>query len=307
MDPDCSPFFPPELEQEIFQMAAYFHPAARYNLSLVCWRVYDWIDGMQYTTVMSHDAGGSYPAHILLRDIHSDSKSPSFFQSRVQNLYLAWGRLGDSGVWGKNTDALRQVLSACSGVQNLVLLLLNSHSLESLLPTLPAIKPRRLALLREPFFDPRTPIAMFTSLTHLHILSDPLSGENQTSRLPAFLVRLPTLTHFAMGVAFFRNPTTALAKDILEMSITLQVLILVGPADVKPFLAIYDPRIVVHQRARQDDFVRGWVAETRGGIDFWARAEAFVAKKRRGEIQPTSRCWIEVRDGIADNPLGELV
>jgi hypothetical protein len=32
----------------------------------------------------------------------------------------------------------------------------------------------------------------------------------------------------------------------------------------------------------------GWLAQTRGGIDFWARADAFVEKKRHNEIQPGS-------------------
>jgi hypothetical protein len=31
-----------------------------------------------------------------------------------------------------------------------------------------------------------------------------------------------------------------------------------------------------------------WLNETRGGTDFGALADAFVADKRRGEIQPSS-------------------
>ncbi|KAJ7256222.1 hypothetical protein B0H12DRAFT_1112833 [Mycena haematopus] len=41
-----------------------------------------------------------------------------------------------------------------------------------------------------------------------------------------------------------------------------------------------------------------WVTGTKGGVDFWAAAEAFIAKKRRGEIEPNSRCWIEKEDDI---------
>jgi hypothetical protein len=40
------------------------------------------------------------------------------------------------------------------------------------------------------------------------------------------------------------------------------------------------------------DVERGWIAQTRGGTDHWARAEAFVEKKRRGEIQPGSSALI---------------
>ncbi|KAJ6564535.1 hypothetical protein B0H19DRAFT_1068073 [Mycena capillaripes] len=51
--------------------------------------------------------------------------------------------------------------------------------------------------------------------------------------------------------------------------------------------------------------VDDWLIGTKGGMDAWARAEAFVAKKRRGEIEPSLslypqglRCWIEEGDGI---------
>ncbi|KAJ7488997.1 hypothetical protein FB451DRAFT_1362023 [Mycena latifolia] len=41
-----------------------------------------------------------------------------------------------------------------------------------------------------------------------------------------------------------------------------------------------------------------WLAGTRGGTDFWVRAERFIVKKRQGGIEPTSRYWIEEGDGI---------
>ncbi|KAJ7182925.1 hypothetical protein C8R43DRAFT_1116537 [Mycena crocata] len=46
-----------------------------------------------------------------------------------------------------------------------------------------------------------------------------------------------------------------------------------------------------------DDYEADWVAGTKGGSDFWARADAFVGKRRRGEIEPKSR-WIEDSVGI---------
>jgi hypothetical protein len=36
-----------------------------------------------------------------------------------------------------------------------------------------------------------------------------------------------------------------------------------------------------------EDYVIEWIIGTRGGFDFWARADAFIAKKRRGEIHPS--------------------
>jgi hypothetical protein len=37
-----------------------------------------------------------------------------------------------------------------------------------------------------------------------------------------------------------------------------------------------------------EDYLEEWIIATRGGLDFWARADAFIAKKRRGEIKPSS-------------------
>jgi hypothetical protein len=42
MSSDPSPFFPLELEREIFETAAYFHPETRSSLVLVSRRVYEW-------------------------------------------------------------------------------------------------------------------------------------------------------------------------------------------------------------------------------------------------------------------------
>ncbi|KAF7377387.1 hypothetical protein MSAN_00160100 [Mycena sanguinolenta] len=258
MDSNPSPFFPPELEREIFETAAYHDPAMIYGLSLVCRRVHKWLDGMKYATVTSLAIGGC-PVHILLQAIQSGPRPPSFFHHHVRNLYLAGGR-----DWGPNNDDLGQVLSVCSGLRNLVLLLLDLHSLEPLLPALAAIKPRRLVLVREPLLDPHTPL--FASLTHLHVVSVPLRGPNYSLRLPSFLAQLPVLTHFAMGVIVFHRANAALAKDILVQCQSLQALIFVTTADVKRFPSIDhdDTRFLLYQQAGHDDFIRGWVAETRG-------------------------------------------
>ncbi|KAJ6482603.1 hypothetical protein C8R45DRAFT_1075735 [Mycena sanguinolenta] len=280
MDSSPSPFLPPELEREIFETAACFNPATIYSLSLVCRRVCEWLDGMKYTTVTSLAIGGS-PVPILLQAIQSGSKPPSFFHHHVRNLYLAGGR-----DWGPNNDVLRQVLSACSGLRNLVLLLLDIHALDPLLPALAAIKPRRLVLVREPLLDPYTPL--FASLTHLYILNDLMRG---TGHLLSFLAQLPVLTHFAMGVVVFHRTNASLAKDILVQCRSLRALILVATADVKRFPSFDydDTRFLLYQHAGHEDFIRGWIAETRGGIDFFARADAFIAKKQRGEIQISAR------------------
>jgi hypothetical protein len=47
-------------------------------------------------------------------------------------------------------------------------------------------------------------------------------------------------------------------------------------------LTIIDPRIVVMAVA---DFRNDWQTAARCGKEFWSRAEAFVARMRKGEIE----------------------
>ncbi|KAJ7255764.1 hypothetical protein C8J57DRAFT_1518054 [Mycena rebaudengoi] len=57
--------------------------------------------------------------------------------------------------------------------------------------------------------------------------------------------------------------------------------------------SIDDPRFVMIVVMR---YLEDWLVGANGGTDFWVRAELFVAKKRRGEIQPATRCRIEESD-----------
>jgi hypothetical protein len=42
MSSDSPPVFPPELEREMFETAAHFHPETIFNLLLVSRRVHEW-------------------------------------------------------------------------------------------------------------------------------------------------------------------------------------------------------------------------------------------------------------------------
>ncbi|KAJ7793128.1 hypothetical protein B0H14DRAFT_2927840, partial [Mycena olivaceomarginata] len=117
MSSDPSPFFPAELEREIFEMAAFFHLETIFSLVLVCRRVYKWTDGIRYST----------------QAIQSNSKPASFFQHHVENFFFSHGLVDP-----KN---LRKTLAACSGIQDLVLCVSMGFS-GSLLPILAAMKLR---------------------------------------------------------------------------------------------------------------------------------------------------------------------
>ncbi|KAJ7303529.1 hypothetical protein DFH08DRAFT_945319 [Mycena albidolilacea] len=216
MSSDPSPFFPPELEREIFEIAAYFHPETISSLVLVSRRVYE--------------CNHKYP--------------------------------------------------------------------ESMIPGIAALKPRRLCMLILRDMDPRQ--SVFALLTHLDLFDLRIAAPRLQS---SFVAQLPVLTHFA---AFFDvspgRDFSARARDILAACKSLRVLVsrllLIG-GSLESLPTTDDVRFI-YMVLPYSDIERGWIAQTRGGTDHWARAEAFVEKKRRGETQPASRCFIEPADGIPE-------
>ncbi|KAJ7256087.1 hypothetical protein C8J57DRAFT_1517809 [Mycena rebaudengoi] len=59
--------------------------------------------------------------------------------------------------------------------------------------------------------------------------------------------------------------------------------------------SVDDPRFVLMWLSN-DEYAEDWKVGVEGGRDFWVRAELFIAKRKRGEIQPASRYWIEDAD-----------
>jgi hypothetical protein len=133
--------------------------------------------------------------------------------------------------------------------------------------------------------NPRQP--MFTLLTHFVMLEVLVPNGAQF----AFVAQLPALTHFAAQSGIIAGGEfSALAQDILAACKSLRVFVfhpLYTQGGLKSLPSIHDIR-VVYIDLQYPDFAEGWIAQTRGGTDHWARAEAFVEKKRRREILPGS-------------------
>jgi hypothetical protein len=149
---------------------------------------------------------------------------------------------------------------------------------------------------------------MFSSLTHLDVF-DIVDADIWSEW--SGLAPLPLLTHLA-----FIDLDDIVVANILATCPKLLVLVSMhgdGLA-LRSATADRDPRFVSMVLSTQDS-VLDWQTGIRGGMDFWARADAFVAK-RRGEIEPSSydsallryislmhstpesRHWIEDGDGI---------
>jgi hypothetical protein len=136
--------------------------------------------------------------------------------------------------------------------------------------------------------NPRQP--MFAFLTHFHLMDNLWVTAESTVRLSSFLSQLPVLTHFAV----FWDPSVGgdfpTAREILTACKALRVFVLSTVqwgTKVESLPSLDDFRFVhMNLGVRHVQGYDGWLAQTRGGIDLWARADAFVEKKWRGEIQP---------------------
>jgi hypothetical protein len=151
--------------------------------------------------------------------------------------------------------------------------------------------------------------------------------------LPSFLAQLPSVT-FCTHFAAFCNHSEgddfpAVTRHILVAYTALRVSVLHPvrrETKLESLPSTDDIRFVyVTLGARFINFWDGWFTQPRGGIDCWARADVFVEKKRRGEIQPgsfirlverhwishiplaASRCWIEPADDIAEMILNNRI
>ncbi|KAJ7303533.1 hypothetical protein DFH08DRAFT_1089408 [Mycena albidolilacea] len=290
-----TPAFPPELEREIFETIAYHYPEMIANLLLVSRRTYEWIDRMQYTTVTSYETQWTCQAKHLVRAIQSNSKPASFFHCHVRRVFLTATPITDIG----------QILSACGGIQNLMLAFQKLS--ESVISGIAGLKPRRLGLSWESLPKDANPhMPVFAFLTHFHMLSH-LSAPKSTVRLSSFLAQLPVLTHFAAFCNPDRGDFAVAARDILTACKALRVFVLnpiywrKNSEFSESLPSMDDVRFVyLYLGFGNCHLWNGWISQTRGGIDFWARADAFVAKKGRGEIQPASRCWIEPPDCVPE-------
>ncbi|KAJ7689287.1 hypothetical protein B0H17DRAFT_1135097 [Mycena rosella] len=293
------PFFPSAIEREIFETAAELYPESIAPLVLVAHRAHECdhrIERVKYRTVTSSDdtVGRSLcEVHTLRRAIRANVKPAGFFHERVRNLFLDC-HLDEEG--------MREVLSACSGVHSLALFDVGP----SALPSLGLMQPRRLYAWLTNLFggiklvDLSHP--MFARLTHLDLLDEAIAD----FPWPDFAA-LPALTHLSL----FQLSSTGVIERVLATCPRLAVLIdmqlsLPVPADR---LSVDDPRFVC-VAVTYLNYKSDWVIGTQGGLDFWARADAFVAKKKRGEIKPTSgvgrreaESWIRLKTGSGEDGL----
>ncbi|KAJ7123943.1 hypothetical protein C8R43DRAFT_1241015 [Mycena crocata] len=253
---------PMELEREIFELAAHYRPLSIATLILVAHRVKVWLEPLLYRIIASEGAGSSWgiQGRPILRwppeVVAMQSKSPSFFNDTIENLYII--------------DRKHSLTSHLSALGNLPLKQLHCD-LGSLFGTAENID-----------FSHR----IFSQITHLQLLDDVLPwpgrghGNVDISNHWSGLALIPHLTH----LAFFHSYDIPVFRQLLRTCRSLRVLILVeiahgGPHDVRLAQVAEDPRFVCI-RISSPNFEASWYAGAQGEKDLWWRAEALIARRR---------------------------
>ncbi|KAJ7150620.1 hypothetical protein C8R46DRAFT_1229551 [Mycena filopes] len=258
---------PPELEREIFEMAATRDPTSIPQLILVAHRVLTWIEPLLYRVVCARNQHS-------IKLIHSLLHKPPEFHNAVRHLSLPVGAFGREGI---------EVLALCPGIISFGAM--NDIADGTVLALLAKMRVQRLALRIGDLFDDspaELTHAAFSALTHLDLF------DNDGELLPQ-IPTLPALTHLCLDPDIPRRDVLA----VLAQCPRLQVLLVAWDTEDwedyarECFSHTYDVRYVIGQYRR---YWREWEEGARGGPDHWSRAGEFVARKRKGEIAATCYC-----------------
>jgi hypothetical protein len=143
----------------------------------------------------------------------------------------------------------------------------------------------------------------FARITHLELFGNlDQAGDSAEKSLARWtgLANLPALTHLALS----NSDLLAIFVRILAVCKSLRALVILGRLQSNlsvPEMEILteNPRFVVMQC---DNYIADWQRGVLTGNDYWARADAFIAKRMSGEIDCTSpsynRYWITLASNL---------
>ncbi|KAJ7621362.1 hypothetical protein FB45DRAFT_1093097 [Roridomyces roridus] len=327
------PVLPPELEKDIFKTTALLHPKMMLNLMLAAHRVRTWIEPLLYG-VLTFSTDSSSSKDPVLAAVRS--KTPAFLQANVRHIMLKWDPLRpdmplDIGPVSFVHSEFPRILSTCNQVRSVALF----DFAPNIIPALESARElRRLGVsLADLFYGVsfdvdnllfgvasrelgaghsrilRLDHPMFAHLTHLSVFDT--ESTLMVLQLHGFsradFGLLPELTHLSLCESMPMVNFLPTSHHPINLMLTscekLEVLVILlshvdGSSPLHMlYIDVADPRLVLMPTTNQEYEV-DWECGARGGRDFWERAEMFVAKKRRGEIKPASRCYIETDDGI---------
>ncbi|KAJ7766015.1 hypothetical protein B0H16DRAFT_1522792 [Mycena metata] len=275
---NAEPYFPPELEREIFELAAVWYPRAIPALLRVCHRVHYWIEPLLYTVL-------PLDSHRSIRAVHGRLTAKPFLRIPPIEHILVDLRLLELTEW----RSLNQILSPESKLD----IVIKGGILDSALDYKSFLTPLRqmpqhvtfeFARDLEIYIFLREPV--FSTVTHLTLLYTDQYTSVIWGHYWSSVAHLPALTHLCLTA----NASRVILPRLLDECPRLKAVVTtwLTPADsrarVEAFsyvLTVPDPRVVV---TNLPDFFDEWERTARCGYDLWMRADEFIARKRRGEI-----------------------
>ncbi|KAJ6598390.1 hypothetical protein DFH09DRAFT_1394599 [Mycena vulgaris] len=272
----AGPVLPVELEREIFETTALLHRNTIPVLLRVARRVLIWIEPLLYTVLSMYEEEMAKAVQRAMR-----VKLPSFFRDNVRHLWLNPSlSMSDEELYDLLRLCPRLVSLACFG----------DFSSPVLLPILQGMSEvRRWSGSLDCLFGSRAAIDLgnpfFRTVTHMNIVGA-LAMDNSDLQMCGGLAAMPALTHLCQSAALWYGD---FLRHVLDQCSHLQLVVnFLHTPDIEVARRIAasppvaDVRFVVYVC---DNYWDDWYTGTRGGNDFWAAADAFVARKRRGEIE----------------------
>ncbi|KAJ7136381.1 hypothetical protein C8R43DRAFT_1239019 [Mycena crocata] len=254
---------------------------------LVAWRVKRWVEPLLYRTVTlpsdSHrgdreDKVKGIPIHH--REVITDliqTRPPEFLGQSVRNLLMCYRRGVDN----------RPILSACHNIENLWIA---SDNLHDLLPILQGLPLTHLHCDLSKLFGSKEKIhfthPVFSQITHLECFDDPpdLPDPERWSNIAL----IPNLTH----LSFVNMDFLSVCHTLLQSCKSLRV-VLVLPED-DSYDGVWDDNAFFEEVSKDPRFLimecthyaKDWQMGSHVGVDYWSRAENFIAKRRSEEVDP---------------------
>jgi len=240
---------------------------------LVAWRVKEWLEPLLYHTIGAsevHSIEGHprFTEQILSTVLRS--KPPAFFRNSVRHLLLH----------GFQEPFITLVLSICTGVENLRAFYASEPLVH--LSTIP-FPLKRLCTQFVPIFIQVPPTSpLFARLTHLELFEPPTDIV-----VCATLALLPRLTHLAFNDYLTEIPVSCYLS-VLQNCKFLTVLISLRRPSHASYHESYEDDVSKDARfvviVSHGSWFNDWQMEVLNGEGYWSQADAFIAKRRSGEI-----------------------
>ncbi|KAJ6454187.1 hypothetical protein C8R45DRAFT_1038318 [Mycena sanguinolenta] len=285
---------PHDLEREIFEMTSLLYPGFIPTLLRLCHRVRVWLEPLLYRVLVLSDSRRD-PEHGL-RIVAS--KSRAFLQKTVRHMLLKVRRAPEQ------RKLYASLLAKCSET---VSLSINGEVDRGFLRCLDKMRLQRLGFTVPPLFMRwnRAGFAhpLFASVMHLDLYSLGHLDDHDGQKWDG-ITTLPALTHLALSPSI----ATYILQSVVAQCSRLRVIVVTTHRSrsvdfaFAESLTLTDDRIVVMAtRMGYDD---DWELGVRGGDDFWARAEAFLARKHAGKVE--SSCYLLDEAPFRTPPAGKF-